>query len=167
MASGYSGYVGLAIFESAGLDGLGGASLLEGSAEQSAPSATAAASTPPLTTTSPSTLLFAGFADQNGTGTPSAGDGWTHLVTNTNFYMIAEARTVSLTGKYAATATLPSTDDQWVGLVAAFAGRADLGKRGGWGPALRIKCTPCRRSYARPRLSASRPLCSAAAARSS
>ena len=34
---------------------------------------------------------------------------------------IAEARIVDSTGKFSATATLPSTDDQWVGLIAAFA----------------------------------------------
>ena len=49
------------------------------------------------------------------------GAGWTTLVANPNFYMIAEARIVTTTGKFSAAATLPSTDDQWVGLLAAFA----------------------------------------------
>ncbi len=122
MSDGFDSYVGLAIFEYAGLDGLAGANVLEGSAEQAAPSSTSAATTPPLTTSYPHSLLFAGFADENGNGTPTPGDGWTALVANSNFYMLAEAMTVSATGKFAASASLPSTDDEWVGLAAAFKG---------------------------------------------
>ena len=118
MASGFSSYVGLTIFE---YTGLAGANVLEGSAYQAAPGSTSAAMTPLLTTSYPRSLLFAGFADDDGSGTISPGAGWTTLVTNPNFYMIAEARIVDSTGKFSATATLPSTDDQWVGLIAAFA----------------------------------------------
>jgi hypothetical protein len=43
-------------------------------------------------------------------------------VTNDGFYMLAEARIVSTTGTFAASATLPSTDNSWVAVMAAFQG---------------------------------------------
>jgi hypothetical protein len=118
MASGFNSYVGLAIFE---YTGLAGANVLEGSAEQAAPVSTQAATTPTVTTSSPRSLLFAAFADEEGSGIGMAGTGWTALAANPNFYMIAEAKIVATPGKFSATATLPSMgDDQWVGLLAAF-----------------------------------------------
>jgi hypothetical protein len=57
MGSGFDGYAGLA-----------GSDVLERSAEQAAPTSTSAATTPPVTTSSPRSLLFAGFVDENGRG---------------------------------------------------------------------------------------------------
>jgi hypothetical protein len=120
MGSGFNSYVGLAIFE---YTGLAGANVFEGSAERAAPLSTQAATTPTVTTSSPGSLLFAAFADEDGSGISTAGTGWTALAANPNFYMIAEARTVDTPGKFSAAATLASSDDQWVGLLAAFAGQ--------------------------------------------
>jgi hypothetical protein len=119
MSAGFDSYVGLAIFEYAGL---GGSSILEGSAGQYAPATTSAASTPPVMTSSSDSLLFAGFADTDGSGVITPGPAWTALVTNDGFYMLAEARIVSTTGTFAASATLPSTDNSWVAVMAAFQG---------------------------------------------
>jgi hypothetical protein len=119
MSAGFNNYVGLAIFEYAGLSG---SDIFEGSAGQYASAATAAASTPPVTTTFPSSLLFAGVADVNGSGNIAAGSGWTPLVTNDAFYMVAESKIVSNPGSFSATATVSKTDDRWVALMAAFQG---------------------------------------------
>ena len=50
------------------------------------------------------------------------GSGWTPLVTNNVFYMLAEAKIVSMPESLSATATMPNTDDMWVALIAAFNG---------------------------------------------
>jgi hypothetical protein len=117
MSAGFNSYLGLAIFEYAGL---AASNVLEGSAGQYAPTATSAASTPPMATSSSSSLLLAGFADTNGSGVIAPGPGWTPLVTNSAFYMLAEAMVVPATLAVAASATLPASDDRWVSLVAAF-----------------------------------------------
>jgi hypothetical protein len=119
MSTGFNGYVGLAIFEYAGL---AASNVLEGTAGGYAPAATPSASTPPMATTSSRSLLLAGFADLNGSGVITAGPGWKPLVTNTAFYMLAEAMIVPATPSVAATATMPTTDNQWVALMAAFQG---------------------------------------------
>jgi hypothetical protein len=119
IGGGFNAYVGLVAFE---YEGLAAATLFEGSVAQAATSATSSATTPAITTLYPETLLFAGFADENGAGLIVPGSGWTSLATNSSFYMIAEAQIVSTVGAYSASATLPTTDNQWVGLLAAFAG---------------------------------------------
>jgi hypothetical protein len=116
MSAGFNSFVGLAIFEYAGL---AASNVLEGTAGQYAPGATAAASTPNLATSS-SSLLLAGFADLNGSGVIAPGPGWTGLVTNTDFYMLAEATIVQASPGIAASATMPTADNQWVSLMAAF-----------------------------------------------
>jgi hypothetical protein len=110
-------YMGLAIFEYAGL---AGSNVLEGSAGHGATSSTVSASTPPLTTSAASSLLFAAFADPNGSGAITPGAGWSPLVTNGQFAMLAEARIVSTSGPLSATATLSKADSRWVALIAAF-----------------------------------------------
>jgi hypothetical protein len=116
MSAGFNSFVGLAIFEYAGL---AASNVLEGSAGQYAPAATAAASTPTMATSS-STLLLAGFADLNGSGVIAPGPGWTGLVTNTDFFMLAEAQIVQASPAIAASATMPTTDNRWWSLMAAF-----------------------------------------------
>jgi hypothetical protein len=116
MSAGFNNFVGLAIFEYAGL---ASSNALEGTAGQYAPGATASASTPTMTTSS-SSLLLAGFADLNGSGVIAPGLGWTGLVTNADFYMLAEAMIVQASPAIAASATMPTADDRWVSLMAAF-----------------------------------------------
>jgi hypothetical protein len=64
--------------------------------------------------------LLAGFADLNGSGIIAPGPGWNPLVTNTDFYMLAETMIVQASPSIAATATLPTSDTRWVSLMAAF-----------------------------------------------
>jgi hypothetical protein len=116
MGASFNAFVGLAIFEYAGL---ASSNVLEGTAGQYAPGAIASASTPTMATSS-STLLLAGFADLNGSGVIAPGSGWTGLVTNTDFYMLAEAMIVQASPGIAATATMPTTDNRWWALMAAF-----------------------------------------------
>jgi hypothetical protein len=116
MSAGFNSFVGLAIFEYAGL---AASNVLEGTAGQYAPTATAAASTPTMATSS-STLLLAGFADLNGSGVIAPGPAWTGLVTNSDFYMLAEAMIVPTSPGIAASATMPTLDNRWVSLMAAF-----------------------------------------------
>jgi hypothetical protein len=117
MSAGFNSYVGLAIFEYAGL---ASSSLLEGTAGQYPPDATASASTPAIATTSSSSLLLAGFADLNGSGVISPGPGWTAVVTNSAFYMLAETMIVQASPSIAASAAMPSSDTRWLSLMAAF-----------------------------------------------
>jgi hypothetical protein len=117
MGAGFNSYLGLAIFEYAGL---AASNVLEGTAGQGAPTGTASASTPPIATSASSSLLLAGFADSNGSGVIAPGAGWTSLVTNSDFYMTAEAMVVPATPSLQATATMPTNDNDWVSLVAAF-----------------------------------------------
>jgi hypothetical protein len=117
MGAGFNNYVGLVIFE---YTGLAASNPLEGTAGQYAPGATSAASTPAVATTSTRSLLLAGFADPNGSGVIAPGSGWTSLVSNTAFYMSAEAMIVPATASVAASATMPTNDSQWVALMAAF-----------------------------------------------
>jgi hypothetical protein len=116
MSAGFNSFVGLAIFEYAGL---ASSNVLEGTAGQYAPNMTASASTPTMTTSS-SSLLLAGFADLNGSGVIAPGSGWTGLVTNADFYMLAEAMIVQASPAVAASATMPTMDNRWVSLMAAF-----------------------------------------------
>jgi hypothetical protein len=116
MSAGFNAFVGLAIFEYAGL---ASSNVLEGTAGQYAPSATASASTPTMATSS-NTLLLAGFADLNGSGVIAPGPGWTGLVTNTDFYMLAEVMIVQASPAIAASATMPTLDNRWLSLMAAF-----------------------------------------------
>jgi hypothetical protein len=119
MGGGFDSYVGLAIFE---YEGLAGGDTLVGSAGQAAPMATAGAYTPAVQTSSGETLLFAGFADMNGTGQILPGPGWTALTTNTQFFMMVETQVVSTKGAFSAPATMPLSDNRWVALLAAFQG---------------------------------------------
>jgi hypothetical protein len=119
MSAGFNDYVGLAIFEYAGL---AASNILEGTAGQYAPAMTASASTPPLVPSFPNSLLVAGFGDVKGSGVITPGPGWTSLVVNDQFYMLAEARIVSASTSISASAIMPTTDNGWVGLMAAFQG---------------------------------------------
>lgn len=94
--------------------------VLDATAGQAAPSSGSSASTPNVTTIGPHDLLVGFFGDTSGTGTITAGSGYTMELTDVNFYTGSEDRLNVAAGTYNATATLPSSDAGWVGIIAAF-----------------------------------------------
>lgn len=94
--------------------------VLDATAGHAAPSSTSNASSPNVTTTGPHDLLVGFFGDTSGSGTITAGSGYTMRLTDTNFYAGTEDRTNVAAGTYNATATMPSTDAGWIAVIASF-----------------------------------------------
>jgi hypothetical protein len=94
--------------------------LLDSGAGQATQNSTNQGTTPVITTSFPNELLLAGFADLAGTGAITGGAGWQVEQTDSPFYSGSEDQSVLRVGSYQGTATLPSTDNSWVGIIAAF-----------------------------------------------
>ena len=75
---------------------------------------------PNVTTTGPHDLLIGFFGDTSGSGTITAGSGYTMQLTDVNFYTGAEDQLNVAAGTYNATATMPTSDAGWIGIVASF-----------------------------------------------
>lgn len=94
--------------------------VLDATAGQAATVSGSSASSPNVTTTGPHDLLLGFFGDTSGSGTITAGSGYTVQLTDANFYTGAEDRRNLSAGTYNATATMPSADAGWIGIIAAF-----------------------------------------------
>jgi hypothetical protein len=94
--------------------------VLDASAGQSAPGSTSSASTPSITTTGSADLVIGFFGDTSGSGTITAGPGYTLELSDAGFYAGAEDQFNVPAGAHLATAVLPSSDAGWIGIIAAF-----------------------------------------------
>lgn len=94
--------------------------VLDMTASQAATGSTSSASSPNITTTGPHDLLVGFIGDTSGSGTITAGSGYTMQLTDVNFYTGAEDRLNVPVGTYSATATLPTGDAGWIAIVASF-----------------------------------------------
>lgn len=94
--------------------------VLDTSAGQSAPGVSSSVSTPSITTTGSADLLIGFFGDTSGSGTITAGSGYTVELTDAGFYTGAEDQFNVPAGSHQATAVLPSSDAGGIGIIAAF-----------------------------------------------